>query len=121
MCLNVNEHLEWMNGCRIVPYDETQDFPYCDEAIVLDKQNQLGFEFDEGNYIRINGLITTDEESLRKMLDVFLNIAKTYKCTNAFFCDEMDDEVLQMFFEVGFKEEEIDSKVNRCLYWEWEK
>ena len=75
----------------------------------------MGFEFDDV-FIRIDGVITTDEVRFKKMMDVLVYIARTNGYTRLFYGEAIDERILEMFLSYGFFEKQTDSHINRYLY-----
>lgn len=97
-----------VNGCKIVKVsDKTADFPFCSDIIYLNEQNQMGIEFNWNIRIRIDGVITTDEESFVQMMDALVEIAKRFAYNQLFFADFLSEELVEMFLNYGFGETKV--------------
>lgn len=97
-----------INKCKIVKVsDATADFPFCTNVIYLDEQNQMGIEFNWDIRIRIDGVLTTDDDSFVQMMDALVEIAKKFKYKELFFADSLAEEILDMFLNYGFAETNV--------------
>ena len=93
------------NGCLLVkPSEETQLLDFCSDVLYLNEKIQVGLEFNWDIRVRIDGVITTDEESFIQMMDAVVVIAKRFQYPKLFFADSLKDEVLEMFLNYGFVE-----------------
>ncbi|MDO4509693.1 MAG: hypothetical protein Q4B53_07210 [Lachnospiraceae bacterium] len=91
---------------------KTADFPYCSDVIYLDKQNQIGIEFNWNIRIRIDGILTTDENSFIRMMDALMYIARDLGYDYIIFADFLADEIVEMFLRYGFEETKSDGDPN---------
>ena len=111
-----------INGCKVIePSKKTKNFPFNDHVVFLNRKNQMGFE--ENDYrIRIDGVVATDEESFKQIMDTLVNHAKCRGYNKLMFCDELSEGILKMFFNYGFFEKdaanENENSCNYCLYLE---
>lgn len=95
-------------GCKVVKRsDETVDFPFCSDVIYKDEQNQVGIEFSWDTRIRIDGVVTTDEESFFQMMDALVELSNRFGYFTLFFADSLTDDVLDMFLAYGFTETQV--------------
>lgn len=105
---NETQAVNRINGCEFIKASEkTADFPFCSDIIFLNDQNQMGVEFNWDVQIRINGVLTTDEDSFIQMMDALVEIAKRFKYKHLFFADSLSEEVLAMFLSYGFGETKV--------------
>lgn len=97
-----------INGCEVVKAsDKTADFPFCSDIIYLNEQNQMGVEFNWDVRIRIDGVLTTDDDSFIQMMDALVEIARRFEYKQLFFADSLSEEVLDMFLNYGFGETKV--------------
>ena len=97
-----------VNGCKVLKVSkDTKDFPFCSDIIYKDPQNQIGIEFNWDIRIRIDGLVTTDEDSFVQMMDALVELSRRFGYDKLFFADSLTDDVLDMFLTYGFKETQV--------------
>lgn len=95
--------IDTVNGCIITtPSEHTADFPFCDEVIKLNTENQMGFERNDNNSIRIDGIIATNKKSLYQMLDALTYIAEREGRKSLWFADVLSVDVSAMLRAYGF-------------------
>ena len=112
-----------INGCKLIEWSKkTKDFPFCSHILLLNRKNQIGIEYNKvgirnQNKIRIDGVETSDEKSFSQMMDALVEHAKHTDYGKLMFCDELNDDVLDMFLQYGFCESEKDGSLyNNLLY-----
>ena len=110
-----------INGCRFMPVsDETEDFMFCSDVIVLNTRNQVGIEFNDGGRIRIDGVICTDRDSFVQMMDALVEFGKTNEYKYLYFADSLETTILNLFLKYGFQEEHVYDPYNHYLKYEFE-
>ncbi len=101
---NVEEEL--FNGCKMIKRSEdTAQYLYSTDVLYLDEQNQLGIEFNSKDtriQVRIDGVLTTDQDSLFLMLDALVEYGRNHGYKRLHYGDKISDELLEMLMDYGF-------------------
>jgi len=92
-------------GCKLLKRSgETMDFPFCSDVVYLDAHNQIGMEFNWGNRIRIDGIVTSSEGQFFQMMEAVETIGRRFAYRELFFADQIEDGVAEMLLDYGFEE-----------------
>ena len=107
---NVDEEL--FNGCRMMKRSgDTVQYGFSTDVLYLDDQNQIGVGLKNTEtriQIRIEGVLTADQESLYQMLDGLVEYGRKYEYKRLHYGDKISDELLEMLIDYGFEGEKQD-------------